>query len=105
MNEHERDVLADVVRRLKTEFHAEQVVLYGSAARGQMDRESDVDLLAVLPCADWATKKRVCDLCFDVEMSIGRIISVLCVSKDAIENSPLRSSPLLDQVRREGVVL
>ncbi len=49
LNAHEREVLSDVVKKLKTEFGAEQVMLYGSAARGEMDRESDIDLLAVLP--------------------------------------------------------
>ena len=100
---HERDVLASVVRRLKTDFHAEQVLLYGSAVRGEMDRESDIDLLAVLPKADWETKKKVCDVCFEAELEIRRIISVLCISKSALENSPLRSSPLLAIVHREGL--
>ena len=105
LTQQERDVLAGVVRRLKTDFHAEQVMLYGSAVRGEMDKESDVDLLAIMPCADWATKKRVCDLCFEAELGLGRIISVLCIGKDAAENSPLRSSPLLALVRTEGVAL
>jgi len=103
LTQHEREVLAGVVRRLKTDFNAEQVILYGSAARGELDRESDIDLLAVLPEADWETKKRVCDLCFEAELEIRRIISVLCISKDALENSPLRSSPLVATVRREGL--
>ena len=103
LTQQERDVLAVVVRRLKTDFHAEQVLLYGSAVRGAMDTESDVDLLAILPCADWETKKRVCDVCFEAELEIRRIISVLCISKDALENSPLRSSPLVATVRREGL--
>jgi predicted nucleotidyltransferase len=60
LTQHEREVLAGVVRRLKTDFHAEQVILYGSAARGEMDSESDIDLLAVMADADWETKKKVC---------------------------------------------
>ena len=43
LTQHEREVLAGVVRRLKTDFHSEQVILYGSAARGEMDKESDID--------------------------------------------------------------
>ena len=65
LTQHERNVLAGVVQRLKTEFHAEQVMLYGSAARDELDEGSDIDLLAILPEADWATKKKVCDMCFE----------------------------------------
>ncbi len=99
----EQAVIADIVRRLKSEFGAQRVTLYGSAARGTMDAESDIDLIAVLPVADWETKKRVADLCFEAEMEIERIVSVLCVSRDTVERTPFRSSPLLQAVRREGV--
>ena len=58
-----------------------------------------------MPCADWETKKKVCDICIEAELDIGRIISVLCIGKDAATNSPLRSSPLLATVRTEGVSL
>ncbi len=100
---HEHTVMADIVRRLKSEFGAERVVLYGSAARGTMDPESDIDLLAVLPVADWETKKRVADVCFEAELEIDRIVSVLCVSRETVEDTPFRSSPLLQAVRKEGV--
>ena len=104
LTNHERKILAGVVARLKTDFGAERVFLFGSAARGSMDRESDIDLMAIMPVADWDTKKRVCDLCFDAELDIGRIISVRCMGKEMIENGPLRGSPLVRNVQREGVL-
>ncbi|MGH9076373.1 MAG: nucleotidyltransferase domain-containing protein [Acidimicrobiales bacterium] len=39
----------DVVRRLVERFCPSQVVLFGSVARGDDGRESDIDLLVVLP--------------------------------------------------------
>jgi predicted nucleotidyltransferase len=38
-----------VVRELVTRFQPEQVVLFGSWARGQAAPDSDVDLLVILP--------------------------------------------------------
>lgn len=103
LNDHEQEVLGGVVMRLKTEFRAREVTLYGSAARGELDEASDIDLLAVMPVADWGTKKRVCDLCFEAELDIGRIISVHCISVDALEKTPIRSSPFIRNIRREGL--
>ncbi len=40
-------VLADIVRRIVMVARPEKIVLFGSAARGQMGPNSDVDLLVV----------------------------------------------------------
>lgn len=39
--------LSEIKRRLLEHFDIEDILLYGSAARGQADEESDVDLLIV----------------------------------------------------------
>ena len=41
------DVLADVVRRVVDAAAPERIVLFGSAARGEMGPNSDLDLLVV----------------------------------------------------------
>ncbi len=44
------DVLEDIIRRIVEAAHPEKVILFGSAARGQMGRNSDVDLLVIKSC-------------------------------------------------------
>ncbi len=39
----------EMVRRIVEQFHPEQVILFGSYARGQAGPDSDVDLLVVMP--------------------------------------------------------
>ncbi len=101
----EKDALDDLARRLKLEFGAERVMLYGSAARDTMDRESDIDLLIVLPFVDWEIEKRIGSMAFDVGLEIDRVISTLCFSVSDWEQGPMRASPLIHAVRREGVTL
>lgn len=105
LNDHEKSVVRNVVQRLKTEFGAEEVILYGSAARGDMDSESDIDLLAIMPKANWEIKKRVCDMCFEAELGIGRIISVRCINRNTDQGRSLMHSPLFASVEREGTRL
>jgi predicted nucleotidyltransferase len=38
-----------MVRRIVSQFHPEQVILFGSHARGDAGPDSDVDLLVVMP--------------------------------------------------------
>jgi len=40
--------IEDVGRRIATEFHPDQVVLFGSHAQGTAGADSDVDILVVV---------------------------------------------------------
>jgi len=42
-----RQVLADVIRRVVEAAQPDKIVLFGSAARGQMGPDSDLDLLVI----------------------------------------------------------
>ena len=101
----EKAVLSKLVRTLKSELGAKQVVLYGSAARGSLDIESDIDLLVVLPTVDWEVEKRVGGLAFYAGLEIDRVISTLCFSEEDLRQSFRQTSPLLHNIRREGVML
>ena len=68
LTEKERQVLSGVVRTLRTRFGAREVLLYGSAARGQLDEGSDIDLLVVLPRVDWELQKQIIGACYDAEL-------------------------------------
>jgi predicted nucleotidyltransferase len=51
-----QDVLDELVRRIVAEVGPRRVVLFGSAARGEMRPDSDIDLLIVMP--DGAHRRR-----------------------------------------------
>ncbi len=41
--------IAELGRRIATQFHPDRIVLFGSHARGTAGADSDVDLLIILP--------------------------------------------------------
>ena len=101
----EWDALSRVTQILRSRFGAKEVILYGSAARGQLDEESDIDLLVVLPGVNWETQKEIIAVCFDAQLECGRVFSATCYTTDEMEHSPLRSSPLVLAARKEGRIL
>jgi len=105
LNATERGALSNVTRILKERFGATEVLLYGSAARGQLDEESDIDLLVVLPELDWDMQKEIIAVCFDAGLQCDRVISPNCYTTEEMDHSPLRSSPLVLTARREGLPL
>lgn len=50
------NLVEGMVRRLVDKFHPDQVILFGSRARGEAGPDSDVDLLVVLPRVDSRTE-------------------------------------------------
>jgi len=102
MSAEERDVLSRVTQTLRDRFDAREVILYGSAARAQLDEESDIDLLVVLPKTDWEIQKQIIGVCFEAQLQCGRVFSATCYTTNEMKDSPLRSSPLVLAARREG---
>ncbi len=49
MNQEIYERLRKISKRLKKEYHAEKVILYGSYARGEETKDSDVDILVIAP--------------------------------------------------------
>ena len=47
-----KDIIAEMVRRLVDHSAPEKIILYGSHARGEASRQSDVDLLVLLSDLD-----------------------------------------------------
>lgn len=52
-------VIDEMVLRIVERFDPERIILFGSAARGDATRDSDVDLLVVMPVEGPKHKKQV----------------------------------------------
>lgn len=44
-----KEQLAEIVRRIVDAVHPERIILFGSAVRGEMGADSDIDMLVVMP--------------------------------------------------------
>ena len=98
----ENQGLKELSKAFRHRFGAKEVLLYGSAVRGKMDEGSDIDLFIVLPEVNWQIEKGIIKLCFDAELRYGRVFSAVCYSIDDIQNSPLKESPLVLNVRKQN---
>lgn len=72
-------ILQEATRRLIERFRPEQIILFGSQARGTADRRSDVDLLVVCP---FTGKRR------DLMVAMDRALGGLGIARDIIVLTP-----------------
>ena len=84
-----------------------KVVVYGSYARGDYQKNSDIDIMILVKANDEEIKKKfnsVCDLAFDYELEYGVVISPLVKNEEHF----LKWSdalPFYRNVKMEGVIV
>ena len=86
---------------------AKKVILYGSYARGDYDKHSDIDvmILADIPEEEmFEYKDKIWDYAYDIDLEYDVIISVL-VKNVKTFNEWLDYIPFYMNVQKEGVIL
>jgi len=79
--------------------------VFGSRARGDADEYSDMDVFFEVESLDTALKEKISNIVWEVGFNNYTVISPLIFTRDELENSPLRSSPIVETIAAEGVVV
>ena len=99
-----REAIDDFIKGARSVYadRLKRVILYGSRARNEATTDSDIDLAVVLAGDVTPGKEidRMIDLITDVNLEYGVLLSVYPVSEEDYVN---RNSPLLINIRREGI--
>jgi Nucleotidyltransferase domain. len=75
--------------------------LFGSRARGDADEFSDMDMK--FETVDRELRNRVKNTAWEMTLETGIVVTTLLFSRYEIEDSPLRSSPIIRVIMEEGV--
>lgn len=105
MNQEIYKILRNISERLKREYNAEKVILFGSYARGEETLDSDVDILVIAP-----TKERMIDRMASVSRIIrdlrnGLPISPIVLTPEEFRRKLDKGDAFIQTVVEEGVEL
>ncbi|HOB54395.1 MAG TPA: nucleotidyltransferase domain-containing protein [Acidobacteriota bacterium] len=79
--------------------------VFGSRARAAADTDSDLDIFIAVESLDGETREKISEIVWEVGFQNETVISPLIFTRDELENSPLRSSPIIEVIAEEGVAV
>jgi len=97
------DILAETVRRIVESVHPKQIILFGSAIRGDMGPNSDFDLLIIIPSG--GHRRRTAQTIYRKLIGVGFAIDIIVVTEDDIEKFGETMGMVIQPALKEGKVL
>lgn len=79
--------------------------VFGSRARDDEDEYSDMDVFLEVESLDKELKEKILDIVWEVGFEHFIFISPLIFTRDEVEKSPLKASPIVRNIAEEGVMV
>jgi predicted nucleotidyltransferase len=100
----DRAAIDEAARVIRCHAAIEQIIVFGSKARGDDDDESDIDLL-VLTSHSLARSERhaIVDALFPIQLSHGVVLSPIFVAIEDWRSGPISVLPIRAEVDDHGV--
>ena len=98
----EQETLDDIIGRIVEAVQPERIILFGSAARGDMSRNSDVDLLVVKEGENaWTVMSRIYENLYGVDAAVDAVV----VSPEELERYKDSHALVIKPALQEGRVV
>ncbi len=103
MNERDFNIARELKGRLSGMVELLDFRIFGSRARGDADDYSDMDVFVEVERLDKNLKDMILDSAWDIGFSNLMVIAPLIFTRNELENTALRSSPIVKVIFAEGV--
>lgn len=89
--------------RLKKEYHAEKVILYGSYARGEATEDSDIDLFIIAPTNERFFERMATVVGIVRDLRKGLPLSPIVLTAKEVEEREKRGDQFIKEILEKGV--
>jgi predicted nucleotidyltransferase len=103
MNEEILSRIKKIAERLKKEYGAERVILFGSYAKGEATEHSDIDLLIVAQTKERFYQRMATVLSLLRDLYHGLPISPIVLRPEEVEERRRRGDQFVEEIVKEGV--
>jgi len=103
MLQKDRNIALRVKAELSRQADLVEMRVFGSRARGTAEAGSDLDLFIEVESLDRGLKAKLSEIVWEIGFDTGTVISPLFFTRKEIEQTPLRSSFIVESIMAEGV--
>lgn len=103
MEQRDYEIAKKLKGRLSETVQLIDFRIFGSRARGNSDKYSDMDIFLEVESLNKELKEKIFDTVWEVGFEHFIFISSLIFTRDEIEKSPLKASPIVKNIITEGV--
>ena len=106
-----KNIIEDFTNKVSTLLgsHLKQIILYGSYARGDFNKDSDIDIMILTDLSDNEIieyRNKIYDIAYDIEFENDFDITISPLIKNIEKfNYWLQALPFYMNVQKEGVIL
>ena len=102
MGELKQDVLDEIVQRIVEVAQPEKIILFGSAAKGEMGPNSDVDILVI---KSGVHRRRLAQTLYVNMVGVGQAVNIVVVTPEDVERYKDSFALVIEPALREGKVV
>ena len=97
-------IATELKENISGKYKVDDLRVFGSVARRQQDRESDIDVLVVLDYVDRQIEEELFDIAYEIELKYDCLIDIIVFGKDALSGR-LSYTPVYVRAIEEGVAI
>ena len=102
-----QEAVDEFVRRAREKYEDEidSIILFGSVARGEAGRESDIDILVVIVGDRFRMIRELSEIVLDILLETGEYLSIKTLSTENFKFLKEIKSSFLSNVIKEGIFI
>ncbi|MCX7045760.1 MAG: nucleotidyltransferase domain-containing protein [Candidatus Sumerlaeota bacterium] len=95
--------LKEIIRRIVEATRPRRIILFGSVGRGQMTKNSDIDLMVVMPTG--THRRHTAQFLYDQLSGVGIPVDIMVATEDDLERHRDTCGLVYREALREGEVI
>lgn len=103
IDQKDYEIAEKLINRLSKIVQLVDFRVFGSRARGEGDEYSDLDIFIEVETLNEELEEKIRDIIWEVSLENCIMISPLIFTREEVEDSPLRASPLVRNIIEEGI--
>jgi predicted nucleotidyltransferase len=103
LTERDRSIMELFARKVREIFPEARIYAFGSRVRGDYEEDSDLDLCILINVFSWDHWGQIRDIAWELGFANDLHIQTVIMSAVDFESGPMSVSPLIGNIKREGL--